>query len=103
MDYSNIQKPDLGYCYEFTLDELDAAQQCVEAHGFAIVKNVLPDEQVEELQQSVKQVLDPDGTLGEGNSIHTSPPSSNIHPPCGRCSTLSISCRRNGSSARPRS
>ena len=69
MDYSNIQKPDLGYCYEFTLDELDAAQQCVEAHGFAIVKNVLPDELVEELQQSVKQVLDPDGTLGEGNSI----------------------------------
>ena len=69
MDYSHIQKPDLGYRYEFTLDELDAAQQCVEAHGFAIVKKVLPDELVKELQESVKQVLDPDGTLGEGNSF----------------------------------
>jgi hypothetical protein len=200
MDYSHIQKPDLGYCYEFTLDELDAAQDCVQAHGFAIVKNVLPDELVEELQESVKQVLDPDGTLGEGNSfthpsfIEHSPamwkvfdlehflPAQRIfcqadeltinrtaailrnpgsaplawhsdfcgfsngprqfsgdvlnrgpwpsglwfyitgsHPnhgglaviedshlegwtgPCGRCSTLSISCRRNGSSARPTS
>lgn len=73
MDYSHIQKPDLGYCYEFGLDALDAAQACVQAHGFAIVKKVLSDELVEELQESVKQVLDPDGTLGEGNSYtHTS-------------------------------
>ena len=69
MDYSHIQKPDLGYRYEFTLDELDAAQQCVEAHGFTIVKNVLTDKLVEELQESVQQVIDPDGTLGEGNSF----------------------------------
>ena len=68
MDYSHIQKPDLGYRYEFTLDELDAAQACVEAHGFAIVKRVLSDELVAELQQSVKQVLDPNDTLAAGNS-----------------------------------
>ena len=68
MDYSHIQKPELGYRYEFSLDELDAAQKCVETHGFAIVKNVLTDALVEALQESVKQVLDPDGTLGEGNS-----------------------------------
>ena len=73
MDYSHIQKPELGYRYEFSLEELDAAQDCVEAHGFAIVKNVLSDELVNELQQSVKQILDPDNTLGEGNSYtHTS-------------------------------
>ena len=73
MDYSHIQKPDLGYPYEFNLDELDAAQACVDAHGFAIVKGVLPDALVEELQESVKEVLDPDDSLGEGNSFtHTS-------------------------------
>ena len=73
MDYSHIQKPELGYQYEFSLDELDAAQACVEAHGFAIVKKVLTDALVAELQESVKQILDPDGTLGEGNSYtHTS-------------------------------
>ncbi len=73
MDYSHIQKPELGYPYEFNLDELDAAQACVEAHGFAVVKNVLPAALVEELQESVKAVLDPDGALGEGNSFtHTS-------------------------------
>ena len=73
MDYSHIQKPDLGYPYEFNLDELDAAQACVEAHGFAIVKGVLPDALVEALQESVKEVLDPDDSLGEGNSFtHTS-------------------------------
>ena len=73
MDYSHIQKPELDYRYEFTLEELDAAQYCVEAHGFAIVKNVLSNELVNELQESVKKVLDPDGTLGEGNSYtHTS-------------------------------
>ena len=68
MDYSHIQEPELDYRYEFGLDELDDAQACVEAHGFAIVKNVLTYALVEELQESVKQILDPDGTLGEGNS-----------------------------------
>ena len=69
MDYSHFEKPDLGYRYEFTLDEPDAAHHCVEAHGFAIIKKVLSDEMVQELQESVKKILDPDGTLGEGNSF----------------------------------
>lgn len=68
MDDSHIQKPVLGYQYEFAIDELEAAHQCVEAHGFAIIKKMLSDELVEELQESVKQLLDPDNTLGEGNS-----------------------------------
>ena len=38
LDYSHIQKPDLGYRYEFATDELDAMDSCLEAHGFAIVK-----------------------------------------------------------------
>ena len=29
-DYSHIQKPDLGYRYEFATDELDAMSECVE-------------------------------------------------------------------------
>ncbi len=69
MDDSRIQKPNLGYPYEFTLNELDAAQQCIEAHGFAIIKKVLSDELVKELQESVQQVLDPDNALGAGNSF----------------------------------
>ena len=69
MDYSHIPKPNLGYRYEFSLEESDAAHQCVEAHGFAIIKKVLSDELVQELQESVKQFLDPDDTLGEGNSF----------------------------------
>ncbi len=69
MDFSQIDKPELGYRYEFALDELDAAQECVHAHGFAIIKKVLPPELLQELQESVKQVLDPDNALGEGNSF----------------------------------
>ncbi|MDE0310967.1 MAG: hypothetical protein OXH93_00590, partial [Caldilineaceae bacterium] len=72
MDYSHIEKPDLGYRYEFSIDELDAMNECVEAHGFAIIKNVLTEELVEDLRKSVVEVLDPDGTLGAGNSFtHT--------------------------------
>ena len=72
MDYSHIQKPVFDYRYEFSVDELDAMNECVEAHGFAIIKNVLTEELVKELQESVVEVLDPDGTLGKGNSFtHT--------------------------------
>jgi len=37
-----LQKPQLAYRYAFGLDELEAAQACVEAHGFAVVKQLLP-------------------------------------------------------------
>ncbi|MGY8824468.1 MAG: hypothetical protein ACKVJG_11140 [Candidatus Latescibacterota bacterium] len=46
-DYSHIQKPDLGYRYEFSTDELDQIDECLEAHGFAIIKDALPEEIVE--------------------------------------------------------
>ena len=73
MAYADIQKPALSYRYEFKLDELDAARACVDAHGFAVVKQVLTGELVEELQESVRQVLDPGGALGPGESYtHTS-------------------------------
>ncbi|MDA0746713.1 MAG: hypothetical protein O2954_09335, partial [bacterium] len=67
-DYSHIQKPDLGYRYEFGVDELDAMSDCVEAHGFAIIKDVLPPEIVEKLKQAVYEGTDPEGTLEPGQS-----------------------------------
>ena len=62
-DYTCIKKPDLGYCYEFATDELIAMSECLEAHGFAIIKDVLQDEIVEKLKQAVYDGTDPDGTL----------------------------------------
>ena len=70
MAYADIQKPALSYRYEFGLDALEAAQACVEAHGFAVVKQVLSEELVEELQESVLQVIDPDGALGPRRELH---------------------------------
>ena len=73
MDYTTLQKPELSYRYEFGLDELDTAQACVDAHGFAIIKRVLPIDLVEELKQSVLDVVDPNRELGPGQSrTHTS-------------------------------
>ena len=67
-DYSHIQKPDLDYRYEFATDELEAMDECLEAHGFAIIKEALPDEIVERLKQAVYDGADPDGTLEPGQS-----------------------------------
>ncbi|CAN5857946.1 hypothetical protein BH10CHL1_BH10CHL1_03030 [soil metagenome] len=73
MDYTTLQKPELPYRYEFGLDELDAAQGCVETHGFAVIKRLLPPDMVEELKASVLQVVDPQRELGPGQSrTHTS-------------------------------
>ena len=30
LDYSHIQKPDLGYRYEFATDELEAMDECLQ-------------------------------------------------------------------------
>ena len=68
MNETYLQKPVLGYRYEFSLDELDAAQQCVAMHGFAVVKNMLPPEMVEALKASVVEVVDPHGELVPGQS-----------------------------------
>jgi len=73
MNDDTLQKPILAYRYEFAVDELQAAQACVEAHGFAVVKKMLPDDMVEALQASVMQVVDPLGELAPGKSrTHTS-------------------------------
>lgn len=68
MDPDSIPKPNLPYRYEFSLDELEAASACVEAHGFGVLKQVLPPAMVEDLQTAVVQAVDPDGQLGPGQS-----------------------------------
>ena len=73
MTETPLQKPILNYRYEFDLNELEAAQQCVQAHGFAVVKNMLPVNIVEELKASVLAVVDPNHELGPNQSrTHTS-------------------------------
>ena len=68
MDQSTIEKPDLGYRYEFSTAELDAMSSCLETHGFAILKDVLSDEVVDGLKQAVWDGTDPDRTLEHGQS-----------------------------------
>ncbi len=67
-DYSHIRKPDLGYCYEFATDELQAMDECLEAHGFAIIKDVLTPEIVDRLKEAVFAATDPEGLLQAGES-----------------------------------
>ncbi len=64
MNNERLQKPQLAYRYAFGLDELEAAQACVEAHGFAMIKQRLPLVAVE--------VMEPNHDLGPGQS-HTYP------------------------------
>jgi ectoine hydroxylase-related dioxygenase (phytanoyl-CoA dioxygenase family) len=68
MDTTHLTKPELSYRYEFELTQVEAAQACVEAHGFAVLKNVLPADLVAELQESVQQVVNPQNDLGPGQS-----------------------------------
>jgi hypothetical protein len=68
LDYSHIQKPDPGYQYEFETNELDSMGECLEGHGFAIIKDVLSQEIVDQLKQAVFDGTDPEGTLGPGES-----------------------------------
>ena len=68
MDQAEIEKPDLGYRYEFATDELDEMSVCMEAHGFAIIKDVLSDDVVEGVKQAVWDGTDPDHTLEPGES-----------------------------------
>lgn len=67
-DYSHVQRPRLTYRYEFRPDELDDIVACTEAHGFSLVKGLLPDATVDMLCREVVRVVDPDGTLGPGES-----------------------------------
>ena len=66
--YLDIQKPELGYTYEFETNQLSQATECIEAHGFAIIKDVLPDELVDSLKQAVFDGTDPNRELQHGQS-----------------------------------
>lgn len=66
--YLDIQKPELDYRYEFEIDELSEMSECLEAHGFAIVKDVLTPEWVERLKQAVFDGTDPNSELKPGES-----------------------------------
>ena len=67
-EYLEIQKPDLGYTYEFQVNELDAMSECLEAHGFAIIKDVLSSEVVECLKDAVYVGADPERKLEQSQS-----------------------------------
>jgi hypothetical protein len=68
MDQAAIEKPELGYRYEFATDEMDAVVSCMDAHGFAIIKDVLPESIVAGMRQAVWDGTDPDRTLEQGQS-----------------------------------
>ena len=68
MSKDNFQPADLPYRHEFEADELSAIKACHDAHGFAVVKNILSPDYVEELKESVSQVLDPEDDLGIGET-----------------------------------
>ena len=67
-DYSHVQQPDLRYQYQFGMDQLDQMSDCLETHGFAIVKDVLPEQMIDSLKQAVFDGTDPDRTLNQGES-----------------------------------
>ena len=50
------------------MDELEAVSQTLKAHGFAILKAVLPYDLVEEMKLAVWEGTDPDRTLKRGES-----------------------------------
>ena len=66
--YLKIQKPELEYDYEFETDQLSLISDCLEAHGFAIIKDVLPPEWVDTLKQAVFDGTDPNRELTHGQS-----------------------------------
>ena len=66
--YSQIQKPKLAYTYEFQVDQLGLMSECLDAHGFAIIKGVLPDTRVDSLKQAVLDGTDPERELKPGQN-----------------------------------
>jgi hypothetical protein len=68
MDYTEIKAADLPYRHQFDVDELDLIKQCHDAHGFAVVRQVISPGFVEILQDSVLDVLDPMEDLGAGET-----------------------------------
>ena len=67
-DISQIRPAALAYRYEFAPDEVTDIVACTETHGFCVVRGLLPDSLVDILQSEVRRVVDPNGTLGPGES-----------------------------------
>ena len=55
-DYLRIQKPELNYTYEFEVSQLDLVSECLDVHGFAIIKDVLPDQLIDSLNKPCLRV-----------------------------------------------
>ena len=67
-DYLRIQKPELNYTYEFEVSQLDLMSECLDLHGFAIIKDVLPDQLIDSLKQAVFEGTDPARELQPGQN-----------------------------------
>ena len=67
-NYSHVQQPDLRYQYQFGMDQLDQMSDCLETHGFAIIKDVLPKQMIDNLKQAVFDGTDPNRTMNQGES-----------------------------------
>ena len=68
IDAADVRKPNLGYQYEFDADRLDRIVACTAEHGFCVAKEVLSPALVDVLCGEVWRVVDPDRTLGPGES-----------------------------------
>jgi hypothetical protein len=67
-----IQPANLKYKHEFTPQDLDGANACLSAHGFAVIKRVIPDSFVQELRHAIDASLNPNNDLepGRGRTGH---------------------------------
>ena len=68
IDAADVRKPKLSYDYEFDADRLDLIVACTAEHGFCVAKEVLSPAMVDVLCNEVWRVVDPDRTLGPGES-----------------------------------
>ena len=68
MNAADVRKPKLSYDYEFDAGRLDRIVACTAEHGFCVAKEVLSPAIVDVLCNEVWRVVDPDRTLGPGES-----------------------------------
>jgi hypothetical protein len=64
-------KKSLPYVYEFDQRDIAGINACNDAHGFAVVKNLVPVEVVERLKEDVRQVLEGTCDPSEGASNYS--------------------------------
>ncbi len=63
-----VQPADLKYKHEFAPTEFEGIRDCLHAHGFAIVKSVIPKSFVDELRHAIDISLNPNNDLGPGQA-----------------------------------